>query len=411
MTVIKSYTLKYYCLGNPIKDNLFKVYLRYYVTLVGKTQSANLNTGYTMTKVQVKMLNANELSGVQQNDLNKIKSNILQIVEGLNAAYNTYPTPEQLKEFLTDMQHEQPMEQYISDYLKGLKIKGSTKRLYSSRLQHWKKFYSLNLTKTPIQSLINKVTIEKFGFYLKNLHVATAKQPIGDIQIFHLQSEAIRLLNTIAEKQNLLPIPYYLSMPKISEQYTPSDDEFEQLVSIECIGTTKMVQDLIYINSFIGIRVDELLNIKKGNITFFNNHVIIHFTDFKNSKARDVVLMDRKAIDLLKFYVKTSGEDKLVVFSVETFNNNLKKLAQLAFDGKSVYLYNTKKENDVKYIISDIISSHCIRRYAIIKNIEKYGIDVARTFSGHSSYEIVVRHYAKEFLDKKAVLEKMKGGY
>jgi hypothetical protein len=178
---IKSYTLKFYCLGTPIKDTNFRVYLRYYVTLGGKPVSVSLNTNYTLTKQQVKLLNKNELGGAIQNDFNAIKSHIIQVIGLFNLQYNTYPTPDQLKEYLDSTQNALPMEKYISDYLKGLSTKKSTKKLYSVRLQQWKKYYDMNLTKTPIQSLINKVTIEKYGDYLRRQHqVRSNKQPLGD---------------------------------------------------------------------------------------------------------------------------------------------------------------------------------------------------------------------------------------
>src|SRR4030042_2647 len=166
MQSIKSYTLKFYCVGAPVKGQMYKTYLRYYVTIEGKTSSYNYSIDYTLTKDQVKLLNSNELGGQMQNDLNKVKSTLLQVIEGLNVQHNTYPTPDQLREFIKGVQHTQPMERYISDYLRGLNTKASTKTLYAGRLRQWKKFYDLNLIKTPIQSLINKVTIEKYERFL-----------------------------------------------------------------------------------------------------------------------------------------------------------------------------------------------------------------------------------------------------
>jgi integrase len=411
MIPIKSYTLKFYCLGYPIKSTNFKVYLRYYVTLNGKPFSASLNTDYTLTKQQVKLLNKNELGGAIQTDLDAIKSHIIQVIGLFNLQYNTYPTPDQLKEYLDSTQNALPMEKYISDYLKELKTKKSTKILYAGRLQQWKKYYDMNLTKTPIQSLINKVTIEKYGDYLRKQHqVRSNKQPLGDAYIHDLQSEAIRLLNMIAEQQKLKPVPFFLKTPKPSEQYTPTDEEFNQLISVVCTDNIQLVQQLIYINSFIGIRIDELLNIKKNNVHFNGDHVSIHFTDFKHSKPRDVVIIDSKAMNLMNKFVASANEDKLFTISPEIFNRNLKKLAQLAFDDKKVYLYSTKKEKDITFTISDVITSHCIRRYAIIRNIGLYGIDVARTFSGHTNYATVVKHYARDFMEKKIALDKMRKG-
>lgn len=410
MTPIKKYTLKYYCLGESTKvTNLFKVYLRYYVTLDGKGVTANLDTDYKLTKQQVKLLNKNELGGAIQIDMDKMKFQLKQIIEFFNVQYNTYPTPDQLKEQLDSMQNALPMERYIRDYLKGLETKKSTKVLYAGRLKQWKKYYDSNLIKTPIQSLINKVTIERYGEYLRAQHqVRSEKKQLGDAYIHDLQSEAIRLLNMIAENLKMKPIPFFLKTPKTSEKYTPSEEEFNLLVSIECDENVRLVQQLVYINSFIGLRIDELLNIRKTNVAFKDDYCTIHFIDYKNSKARDVILMDVKAIKMMKRFVLEAQEDKLFLISPEIYNRNLKKIAKLAFDNKAVYLYSTSKEDLVKHKIKDVITSHCIRRYAIIRNIGLYGIDIARTFSGHTNYETVVKHYARDFMEMKTALRIMK---
>jgi hypothetical protein len=44
-------------------------------------------------------LNKNELGGAIQKDLNNDKANVTKDIEGLRYKYNSYPTPEQLKEF------------------------------------------------------------------------------------------------------------------------------------------------------------------------------------------------------------------------------------------------------------------------------------------------------------------------
>ena len=54
----------------------------------------------------------------------------------------------------------------------------------------------------------------------------------------------------------------------------------------------------------------------------------------------------------------------------------------------------------------DAISSHAFRRFAIERNISKYGIDVARSFSGHSDYQVITKHYA-QFMNKEDLKEKL----
>ena len=83
MKTIKTYTLKYYCLGAAVKDNNFRVYLRYYVTIDGKTESINFNTNYTLTKEQTKLLNANELGGHIQKEFDNIRASITQVIKNL----------------------------------------------------------------------------------------------------------------------------------------------------------------------------------------------------------------------------------------------------------------------------------------------------------------------------------------
>ena len=408
MTSLKSYTLKYYCLGQPIKGSNFRVYLRYYVTLNGKPVSVNLNTKYTLNKEQVKMLNANEFSGAIQHDLNKVKSNVIQIIEGLNIQYNSYPTPSQLKEYMSDAQDMLPMEKYVSDFLKELVTKKSSKYIYSLRIKQFKRYYDLNLTKTPLQTIVNKTTIEKYGDWLKKQYmVRDEKKPLGKAYIHDLKSAAIRLLNYIAEKHKIQVIPFYLKAPKYSDQYTPTENEFQKLITVKCEGNIRLIQDLIYINSFIGIRIEELLSLMSDNITFNGDHAEIHFTDFKHSTGRDVILMDEKAIALLKHHINMAGE-KIYDISASTFNRNLKKLATLALSKKRVTLYSVDIDDNQTHLIEKVITSHCIRRYAIIHNIAKYGIDVAKTFSGHSNYHTVEKHYAREHMQKKATLNIMR---
>jgi hypothetical protein len=52
------------------------------------------------------------------------------------------------------------------------------------------------------------------------------------------------------------------------------------------------------------------------------------------------------------------------------------------------------------------VASHCIRRYAIQRNIGLYGVDVSKTFSGHQSYE-TIKKYADDYLKKEDVLKKL----
>ncbi len=409
------YKFKFYGIGNPIKGDNYKVYLRYYI----KTKVLNIPTQTILSKDQIKMVNASDFGGIIQSELEAMKATAIQAVETLNLKNNGYPSPEQLKEFFLSIQNSLPMEGYINEYLKSVEVKSSSKKLYAHHLKYFNEYYKQELKNRHIAQLLNKETIEDFGNWLKRRNQAVPilkkkeLKTIGDVQIFNLKSTAFRLLNFIADKLHRNPIPAYLQQPAFSEKYTPSEEQFKKLVatSVRYADHLQKVQDQVYVNSFLGLRVEELLNIKKDNITLNKQYLSIRFVEYKKSISRDVILVDAKAIYMVKRYLVEDDEtDYLWKGNRSAFNRNLKTLASKSFKDKTVFLYSTSKQDEEKYIIKDIISSHCIRRFAITRNIERYGIDVARTFSGHQNYETVVKHYSKGFLSKKIALEKLLQG-
>ena len=397
------FTLRFYALGTPIKGNNYNTYLRYYHS----GTSLNIPTSYPLTKEQVKLLNKGELGGAIQNNLDTYKSDVRQVILGLYNTYMVLPSPAQVKELFKDVEHELNIEWYINEYMKQLTTKRSSKVVYGSHLKQFKSYYEHNLKKVPLPSLINKQTIENYGVWLTKKSEVQHKS-ISKLQVYNMKGSAIRLLNFIAEKRQQTPIPFYLKQPALNDHYTPNAEEFEAIVSVDTeTKAQKRVQDMVYINGFWGLRVNELLSIRKQNITFNGDHLSVKFTDFKSTRSRDVVLMDKKAIEIVHSYMNTKG-DYLNKMDDTFFNNNLRAITELALHDKSTFIYNAKEEKDVKHEIAKVITSHSIRRYAVIRNIELYGIDVARTFSGHKNYQIVVRHYAKDFLDKRVAIEKLR---
>ncbi len=400
------FTLRFYALGTPIKGNNYKIYLRYYTS----GTSLNLPTKYTLTKEQVKMVNKGELGGALQDGLEKVRMDLRQAIINYQINTNALPSPVQLKEFYNIAENILPIEWYVSEYLKQLTTKRSSKVIYSSHLKQFKQYYDSNLFKLPIKSVIHKSTVENYGLWLQKKNQVQQKS-ISRLQVYNMKGTAQRLLNFIADKLDQPQIPFYLKQPTLNDQYTPNAEEYEKIVNVSVeTKAHKRVQDMTYINGFWGLRINELLSIRKQNITFNDDHLSVRFTDFKNNRSRDVVLMDTRAIEIVQHYMGTKG-DYLCRMDDTFFNRNLRAITKLALKDKSTYIYNAKAENDVKHIIADVITSHSIRRFAVIRNIELYGIDVARSFSGHKNYEIVVRHYAKDFLDKQVALTKLRRGY
>jgi integrase len=183
----------------------------------------------------------------------------------------------------------------------------------------------------------------------------------------------------------------------------------DKLVNVDTKGkgNLRKVQDLVYVNSFWGLRISELLNIKVDNVTVHPTHTAIRFVEYKKSVYRDVVLIDKKGIEIVNWYIQNATGDYLWKMGATTFNDLLKDLAELAFGDSTTYLFNVDKQDEEKYMIRKTISSHCIRRYAIHRNINLYGIDIARSFSGHTNYETVVKHYSKGWLSENVALNKL----
>ena len=156
------FTLRFYALGTPIKGNNYKIYLRYYTS----GTSLNLPTKYTMTKEQVKLVNKGDFGGALQDGLDKVRMDLRQSIINNQINTNALPSPIQLKEFYNIAENILPIEWYVSDYLKHLTTKRSSKVIYSSHLKQFKQYYDSNLYSLPIKSVIQNRTIENYGDWL-----------------------------------------------------------------------------------------------------------------------------------------------------------------------------------------------------------------------------------------------------
>ena len=154
----------------------------------------------------------------------------------------------------------------------------------------------------------------------------------------------------------------------------------------------------ILLISLIGLRINEVLNIQRENITVLPDSIEIRFIEGKRSRERTIVVVDKEAMELIK--KRLSNNVNLWHFTTyDNFNLLLKKIAKRVFKEETVKLYkiNSAKDGYVDVKKCDAISSHAIRRYAIQRNIVKYGIDAARALSGHSDYQTITRreHFQK----------------
>ena len=152
-----------------------------------------------------------------------------------------------------------------------------------------------------------------------------------------------------------------------------------------------------------------MLNLKKGNIILSEDHILINFLEEKKNDIRQVVLIDDQAIEVLMEYYTNTTTDYLFNLKVNVFNNNLKKLAKLAKITEEVecvknYRTRTISHKKPKW---ELISSHTIRRFAVNQNVAKYGIDVARQFSGHKDYVTIKKNYMRN-MNQNELLARLK---
>jgi hypothetical protein len=120
-----------------------------------------------------------------------------------------------------------------------------------------------------------------------------------------------------------------------------------------------------------------------------------------------VVAVDKDAMELIKYHMRIT-DNKLFNINKDMFNTRLHLIAEEVFGDEVVYLHSAEQNKDVKYWKADKVASHCMRRYAIQRNIALYGVDVSKTFSGHKSYA-TIKKYADDYLKKEDVLKKLLG--
>jgi integrase len=388
---IKKFTLKFVALG---KDK--KTYLRYYCTVNGKGESYNMPCDVLLSADQLKALNKKELGGMIQTNLLNMRDKKEQAIRKFAVSNNKYPTAEELRIYDKSVFSTFNIDYHINQYMKQLEIKPSSKRVYAYALKAFKTYYINNLLKSTIEEIISKNTIVQYGFVFKEFAKLQSKN-ITTTHIHNYQAIVIRFLNYVAEKLNLPKIEFFLQLPKYSSKWHIDETDVERLIKYEPKTKTEpIVQDIIRINSLLGLRIGELLTIEKDNIKIADDCVFIRFAEHKKDKERTVVIVDQQAIAIIKKYV-TEADNYLWSFHNHNwFNVVLRDIAKEVFKEEKVKIYKNRLTGMeyVEVLKSKAISSHAIRRFAIERNIVKYGIDVARSISGHSDTAIVFKHYA-----------------
>lgn len=263
---IKKFTLKFVALG---KDK--KTYLRYYCTVNGKGESYNMPCDIFLSTDQLEELNEGTLGGMIQKKLYNLRDEKQQAIRKFAVANNTYPTAEQFRTYDKSVFSKFNIDYHINQYMKYItdvkQVKSSTKRVYSYALKKFKNYYVGNLLNYSIEEILNKNTIITYGVVLKDRAKLQSKK-ITTTHIHNYQAIVIRFLNYVAEQLNLPKIEFFLKLPEYSQKWHINETDVIRLLEYEPQTKTEpIIQDIIRINSLIGLRIGEILTIEKENIT------------------------------------------------------------------------------------------------------------------------------------------------
>ena len=224
----------------------------------------------------------------------------------------------------------------------------------------------------------------------------------------------IRFLNYVAKQLNLPKIDFFLKQPAFSSKWHIDEEDMLRILQYEPTTTAQQdVLDIININKKIGLRIGEILNIQVDNVTFDTDACYIRFLEEKKTKERTVVVIDQQAIDIIKHHMQKNSSHKYLwrFHGHNWFNTVLQEqIAKDVFKEETVKIYkNTIALNDYDDVLKwKAISSHAFRRFAIERNIVDYGIDVARSLSGHKDTAIMFKHYA-DFMKSTDLKNKLLG--
>ncbi len=391
----RKYTLNFIHLGTD-----HKTYLRYYCS--GKT--LNIPIDVILTKQQLLDLNNGVLGGIIQKSCIATRNKYVTLIETLALKNNHYPTPDEIREYVNITERYLEIDYLIRQYGASVKIKDSTKRIYYYALGKFADFCKAAYPTATIRSLCVKKTIDDFERYIINKS-KIRHTTIAPITIHNCKHIVKKFLNYVATEYNLPQVEYTLHIPVHSGKWHMSEDDIQRL--FKHLPTTKHqeeVLEMLKFNIHIGMRVTDILRMRKDNISFDDDgSAYITFLETKKSNERTVVVVDRTAVNALRRFNGWTIKEK------NTFNNVLKSIAKKVYDEEEtvlIYKHNNRTDDYVAVKKSDAISSHAIRRYAIARNIVNYGIDVARSLSGHTDYQVITRHYAK-FIGKEDLKKKL----
>jgi integrase len=414
MKTIKKYHFRFVAIGKG------RIYLRYFVTQQGTPLMMSFNCEVTLTKPQLAKLNAGTLGGMIQKQCYELRQKYESAVLMFHSKNSSYPTPKELQQQFVVNEVELKLSYLIHKYLTSINAKKSTKKNYEYVLKQFQQYYEFDTTRMTLKALLSKNTVDNFAKHLiafksinQQIDADYEDVPLkkySPITLHNNKSIVLKFLNYIANLYDVQPIEMTLKAPQYSQKYFLSAEDMQRILDYKPENQIESdVQDICIFNKDIGLRISEVLNIEKENIVVLPDCIEIRFAEAKKNRERTIVVVQHEGIEVLKKHLVLSNLWCFTKYS--TFDKHIKIIANKVFKDETTKIYKIDTE-DSHYLMqkkADLISSHIFRRFAIENNIVEYGIDVARSYSGHTQYSTLVTHYAR-FLQasdlKKILLKK-----
>jgi integrase len=411
--MIKKYHLRFVTIGKN------RIYLRYFVTQDKKPLALNISCDLSLPSADVKKLNDNSYGGAIQKLCNQLKAEYINYIEHLYRKNNeeSYPTPDEIRNYLDVTQKQIIMGVQVQIYLDNLKVADSTKKIYEYVLYKFKEYFESDIKNQTIVGIVHKKTPSNFIWWLKNRElfkkIEAQQENFEDIKnfspltLYNYEAIVLKFINYLADSYDITPITLSLHQPKYSNKWHIIENDVNRLLKYKPkTDRENEILDIIKLNIGIGLRINEILNIQKENCTVLKDCIEVRFAETKKNKERTIIVVQPVAIEVLKRHL--SNKTLWTYQNYNIFNRDLKKIAKEVFKEETTKIYkiDTKNSGYVEVLKWQAISSHCFRRYAISRNIVNYGIDVARSYSGHTDYQMITRHYA-EFMNKEDLKKKL----
>ncbi len=270
------------------------------------------------------------------------------------AEHSNYELKLYIDDRLSQSEKEQAMRYYKKFY------KDFTTFMYN-KLDYYDNYVGLIIK--CLRSFFNYLAVDRsiqVGNYHKSFYV-----PVEEIQIIVLNKDQLN--------------------------YIIKDEVFQK--KVEENGLEK-VKDIFVFGCTVALRVSDLLNLSRQNLTIKNGAYYISVKSQKTGVSTSIKLPEY-AIDIINKY-KSRSSRLLPDISIAWFNKTLKVMAQLIPDnyemaktrerrGKQVIVYKDSKKRE-HYRLSDHITTHTMRRTAITTMLN-LGMPehLVRKISGHAA--------------------------